>query len=330
MNVTRLVLLTLAVLFTEHSASAQPPDWSYGARREGVHLRILRDYHLAAGTTAQEPIVVIGGSATIDGRVEDDVVVVGGTVRIGPTAVIRGDVVSVGGETLVDPAAQVSGRIDETVIIGPDFDIGIGPFFRGAWWPVLAFGATLLRLGIILVIATLLTIIVPGWIQGISLRAAASPLAAAGIGLAGEILFIPTVVVVTVALMVSIIGFLLLLAFPFVMGAAALLWVAGVAAVAVNLGATLRGRRAGTSPPRVLDLLVGFLVITSLTLLAQALTMSPGWLGPGVWGVRAAGWVIEWMAWTIGLGAALAALLGGRLPVRPPAMPFATPAATQS
>ena len=135
----------------------------------------------------------------------------------------------------------------------------------------------------------------------------------------------PALVSVTFALVVSIVGVLLLLAFPFVLGAAALLWVAGFTAVAVNVGAALRGRRAHTSRPRLFDLLVGFAAITALSVIAEALALSSGSFSGGFWSVRTAGWLVEWLAWTVGLGAALAALLGGRQPARPP-MPLATAA----
>lgn len=318
-GVTRsLLLLTLIVIAPAPSVYGQPGDWSYG-RRDGVHLRIFRDYRLPAGATAQEPIVVIGGSATIDGRAEDDVVVLGGSVRVGPTAVIGGDVFLAGGETIIDPAARIAGRVDTALIVGPDFDIGIGRF--AGWWPAVTLGLTILRLGIVLIVALLLTVVTPQWIRGIAARVS-SPISAGAIGLAGQVLFVPAIVSVTFALVVSIVGILLLLAFPFVLGAAALLWVAGFTAVAINVGAALRGRRADAARPRLFDVLLGFTAITAVTLVAEALALSAGSPGAGYWNIRTAGWVIEWAAWTVGLGAAVASLLGGRQPAAPP-MPVA-------
>ena len=65
------------------------------------------DYHLADGDTAHGPVIVIGGTATIDGHADDDVVVLGGRVRLGPQAVVDGEVVTVGGEADVNAQAQV-------------------------------------------------------------------------------------------------------------------------------------------------------------------------------------------------------------------------------
>jgi uncharacterized RDD family membrane protein YckC len=59
-------------------------------------------------------VVVVGGSATVDGTVTGDLVVVLGKVRLGPTAVLRRDLVVVGGSLDADPAADV--RRDRVVI----------------------------------------------------------------------------------------------------------------------------------------------------------------------------------------------------------------------
>lgn len=54
-------------------------------------------------------VVVIGGSAVIDGPVGREVVVVGGTLELGPRAELLGGYVLVGGHVRRDPAAKVSG-----------------------------------------------------------------------------------------------------------------------------------------------------------------------------------------------------------------------------
>jgi len=320
------LILAAAILLTAAPAFAQPDDW-YPNRHDGVHLRILNDYELPAGVTSREPIVVIAGSATINGRAEGDVVVVGGTLRAGPTAVIRGDVVAIGGEAIIDPAAQISGEVNQTAIIGPDWDLGGIDWGTSGWWATFAFGASLLRLGIVLCVALLLTVVAPDWINSIARRASSAPLGSAAIGVAGQVLFVPGVIAVIVALVVSIVGILLLAAFPFILGAAGLLWVAGYAAVAANIGSRLRGREAGVSGAPILDLLIGFTLISGLTLVAHAVAMGSG-SGPLVWMLRGSGWAIEWMAWTVGLGAALAAVFGSRQRVTPPPLPYASPAPT--
>jgi hypothetical protein len=323
------LILAAAILLTAAPAFAQFDDWPYPDRRDGVHLRILNDYELPAGATSREPIVIIAGSATIDGRVEDDVVVVGGTLRVGPNAVIRGDVVAIGGEAIIDPAAQISGEIDQTAIVGPDWDLGGLHWGTPGWWATFAFGATLLRLGIVLSVALLLAVVAPDWINSIARRASSAPLGSAAIGIAGQVLFVPGLIAVVIALVVSIVGILLLVAFPFILGAAGLLWVAGYAAVAANLGSRLRGREAGVSGAPILDVLIGFALLSGLTLVAHLVAIGSG-SSPLIWMLRGTGWLVEWIAWTVGLGAALAAVFGGRYRVTPPPLPYVSPAPTAS
>ena len=323
------LILAAAILLTAAPAFAQLDDWSYPDRRDGVHLRILNDYDLPAGATAREPIVIIAGSATINGRTEDDVVVVGGTLRVGPTAVIRGDVVAIGGEAIIDPAAQISGEVDQTAIMGPDWGFGGLDWGTPHWWATFAFGATLLRLGIVLSVALLLTVVAPDWINSIARRASSAPLGSAAIGVAGQVLFVPGLIAVTIGLVVSIVGILLIVALPFVLGAAGLLWVAGYAAVAANIGSRLRGREAGVSGAPILDVLIGFALLSGLTLVAHTVAIGSG-SSPLIWMLRGSGWLVEWIAWTVGLGAALAAVFGSRHRVTPPPIPYTSPAPTTS
>lgn len=80
---------------------------------------------LKEGETA-EGMVVIGGSAVVDGAVDGDVVVIGGradvsssvdgdlvvlgSVRLGPKASVGGDTVVIGGSLEADPAAEIGGE----------------------------------------------------------------------------------------------------------------------------------------------------------------------------------------------------------------------------
>jgi hypothetical protein len=308
----------------EERRQARREQWEEWARegRHGVHFRLLHDYYLAAGATATEPIVVFGGDATIDGQTDDDVVVIGGTLRLGPKAVVGGDVVTVGGEAVIDPAATVRGKVDAAVVEWPNVDLGFGwPVWswRG-WWPFAAFSATVLRLSLVLVISLLLTVVAPGWIRSTGVRAS-SALSSGLLGAVAEVLFVPALVAVVVGLAISIVGIPLLGAIPFALAIAALAWTGGFAAVAVCLGARLRGSSAATSSALVADLLIGFVAITALTIIAHVISLGPGWMTPFGWMTRAAGIAVEYVAWTIGLGAAIS----GRL-VRSPSMTPPLPA----
>jgi len=337
--VTRLILVVSLVL-SATTAFAQPDDWSAGPRRDreirrdrqwrdwddwssrrdhdGVHLRILHDYRLESGATANEPVVVIGGSATIDGHVNDDVVVIGGELKLGPTAVIDGNVFTAGTEPRIDPAAQVKGKIDRAVFSIPGVDVGWRSVnIPRGWWSFASLGAMVMRLGMVLTISLLLTLIAPGWIRSMAGRASSAG-SAGFLGAMAEVLFVPVLLVVAIMLVISVIGIPLLAAIPFLIAGGAMLWIGGFAAVAVNLGARLRGSRGGESSVPMLDLLTGFVAITGLTIIAHFAALAPGSMGGFGWMLQTAGLVIEYVAWTVGLGAALSTFVAGRRRVPPP------------
>jgi len=280
---------------------------------KGVHLRVFRSYTLPEEATASEPIVVIGGSARIDGHAEDDVVVIGGSLRLGPKAVVDGDVVTVGGELMRDPGASVGGTIDEAAIPWPS--IAFDPDWSGAWWPTLALGGSVIRMCVVLMIAVLLMLVAPGWIATIAGR----PAAASGfIGVVTEVLFVPALLILIIALVVSIIGIPLLAAVPFLLAAFGVVWVAGLTGVAVRVGRALRGASWSGTDASVGDFLLGYAAIVAVTVTAHALALTLGWVSPLVWPVRAAGMAIEYVAWTIGLGAGLASLFAAPRLIPPP------------
>jgi hypothetical protein len=287
-------------------------------RGDGVHLRVLRSYTLAEGETSNEPIVVIGGSARIDGRAVDDVVVVGGSLHLGPKAVVEGNAVSVGGGVIMEPGATVRGSIDDNSFP----KISIGPFFTfgSDWgsgsWTGFAFWGSVVRLSFTLVVALILTLLAPGWISSIAGR---SPGASIVTGLAVEVLFVPALIVLVVALTVSIVGIPLLATIPFLLAAFAFIWVAGFTGVAVRIGRALRGR-GDTTEVSVVDFLIGYAIIIAVTVLAQVMAYGLGWLSPATWPMRSAGLLVEYVAWTIGLGAAVTSLVAPRR-INPPPIP---------
>ena len=274
-------VLTLALVLSGSPVFAQPGDWQYHDPDRGLHLRILKDYHLPAGSTAREPIVVLGGSATIDGHVEDDVVVIGGSLRVGSKAVVDGDAVAMGGRARIDPGARIAGDFEEVSIAGPELDF-VWMQMASPWWADAAFGATIVRLALVFVVALLLIIVAPGWVGSIADRA--SPRSSLLLGITGQVLFVPAVVAITTALAISVIGLPLLAGIPLLVGAAALAWAAGLAAVAMRLGRRLRGR--GATPSPAIDLFTGFVAISAVTVAAHAIALGPSWLSPqpSAWG----------------------------------------------
>jgi hypothetical protein len=127
------------------------------------------------------------------------------------------------------------------------------------------------------------------------------------IGFLGEIFFAPVMAMLAVALIISIVGIPLLVMLPFVGVAFVFLWVAGYTAVAGVLGARLRGVDWYAHGLRPMDVIVGSILISGLSLFGHFLFLGGSWVSPIAFLVRGTGWFIEYAAWTIGLGAALAA-----------------------
>jgi uncharacterized RDD family membrane protein YckC len=123
-------------------APSQAADAAPAVERQRAVVRMGQGYALDAGRVAEE-IVVIGGDVRVDGHVEGDVVVVLGGAHVGPTAVVDGDLVIVAGDGTIADGASVGGDLvvtagsldapasfapgGEHVIIGTP---GFGPVWR--------------------------------------------------------------------------------------------------------------------------------------------------------------------------------------------------------
>jgi hypothetical protein len=312
-------------------------DWHFETTN-GAHILIAKRYTLPEGSVAKEGIVVVGEDATIDGTVENDVLVVGGRLRVGPKAVIHGDVATIGGELDLDPSARIDGDVNTTRIRWPDWDWNWGgwpviPRIGDVWWEGAALAFTIGRFVLILFLSVLLVAVAPRWTGSIASRMTGAPLGSAIAGFAAEIFFAPAMVILAIALIITIVGIPLLAGMPFLLAAFALLWVAGYAAVAGVLGARLRGSDRYFGGLRPLDVVLGSFMLSSISMVGQVLMMGSNWLGPFALLVRGTGWTIEYIAWTIGLGAALTAWLrpGGfdtrAVPPVTPPLPTPSPSA---
>ena len=100
---------------------------------------LANDVTIREGESARD-VVVIGGTATIHGRVTGELVVICGQVRLGPEAEVRRDLTIVGGSLEADPEAKINGH---RVVIGAN------PAFPGnlafGKWPSQWFNTGLLQ-----------------------------------------------------------------------------------------------------------------------------------------------------------------------------------------
>lgn len=295
------------------------PARRWNRARHGARIRLGENIVVAEDETTTDALVAIAGSITIDGRAESDVVAVGGSVRLGPKAVVRGDVTAVGGRVTSQAGAEVRGRINE--ITFPHAGTWRGPIveWRGIDWGIgrwLALAGTMLRAGVILFLVALIAGIARAPAEAAGRRVAAAPWAALFVGVGVQVLFVPAMVALVAALLISIVGIPLLVLVPFVMFGALALAFVGFAAVAMRVGSIVAPRME--SPGAVAPALLGALVLMGVTLVARAIALAPGPFGWLAVSTGALGFAIEYIAWTIGLGAAAIALFEWR---RQPGVP---------
>lgn len=312
--------------------NARWENWQFDA--DNAHILFGRDYTLPEGSHTSEGIVVVGGDAKIDGEAGDDVLVVGGDLTVGPKAIIHGDVSMVGGTLTRDPAARIDGEVSVAHVDWPRWSWsgwpwmvpGVGRF----WWAGAALAFTVGRFFLVLLLSLVLISVAPRLTHSIASRFVAAPGTSAIAGFGAEILFAPVTVAVVIALVITIVGIVLLAALPFVFAGFALLWITGYAAIAALLGARLRGADWYVNGLRPIDVVVGSVMLSGLTLAGQVLMLGPSWTLPFATMVKGTGWAIEYLAWTVALGAALTAWVRRNgfdsTPVPPPIPPLPTPA----
>ncbi len=332
MRVIKVVgsVLLLAAAATSSSAQTLPPAEAPPSDQPRVYhtiqsrIAIGRSITVASNEEVSDAVVVVGGSARVDGRIRNDLIVIGGSATLGPQADVRGDVLVVGGRLNREPGSQLRGSVS---------DVTFGewaPWQFGGWYiPAFDFGGfgrwlalfgTLFRVTTLALFMAILLLVARVPVARIANAAAAAPGRAFVAGLAAEILFIPALVAASIALIVTIIGIpLVVVLVPLALLLGGLAMVLGFTALATRLGEWLEDRVGWRGHNAFIAAALGLLVIISPTLIARMLGVAPG---VGIAGLLLlmTGVVVEFVIWTIGLGATL--LTGfGRWSVVPPPVP---------
>lgn len=324
----------------------------------GSSVRIARD-------EVSEDVVVLGGSADIEGRVEGDVVVfggpvdvegevtrdvtaIGGNVYLGEDSEVGGEVTAVGGRVRRDAGARVRGGINEVQrgFRGPSAPVWAwdwGPWDQEPWdSPMLSWMASMIGpVAELLFLALLVVFIVAvarPTVERVGTRAGAEPLKSGIVGLLVGVLIFPAFLIVSVLLALSIIGIpillVLVLLFVFV-GIPALLIAAlvGYSGVAWRLGRWSEGRFGWRLESAVMAAVVGLLFLHVLDLVGQALDFGPLRVFAVMFLIAAA--VVQFVAWCVGFGAVVLELYDRRQRRRaalaagvPGAMPPGSPPVT--
>lgn len=298
-----------------------------GSLRHSDRVHIGGSVEVGADEVVDGDVVAIGGSARVDGEVHGDVVAVGGSVRLGPNALVTGDVAVIGGALDRDPGARVEGEFKE---------IGVGAIdlSRVRWdrfgWPLLvgrAFGSafallsTVGRVAILCLLAALVILIGQDYVERVSASATAEPFKAGAIGFLAQMLFLPVLIVTIIILVATIVGIPLLLLIPFALLALGLIALVGYTAVAYRVG-TLAAARLGWAPLGSYGAtILGIVIVISPVLLARLLGLIGGPLFPMTFALGLAGFLLEYLVWTVGFGAVALAWFNRTRATPPPIAP---------
>ena len=154
---------------------------------------------------------------------------------------------------------------------------------------------------------------------GLGRAAASEPVRAALVGLAAEIFFVPFLVVASIAMAVTIVGipFVALLV-PIALVVALFAMVLGYTALACRIGEWIEDRLGWQPGNAFVATAMGFAAIIAPTLAARLLGVAPDPVRLMAFGLLLAGLAVEFVVWTIGLGAAIITGLGRWHTVPPP------------
>ncbi|HUP00476.1 MAG TPA: hypothetical protein VM737_03020 [Gemmatimonadota bacterium] len=294
---------------------------------QGDQVRIGGSIHVRADEVVDGDVVAVGGSVDVDGRVHGDVVAVGGSVELGPDAVVDGEVTSVGGTIERAPGARITGAVNEVAFGAPRFHFqphfAMGPFFTGIGGLI----GTVIWIIFLGLLACLAYLLARRPIERMEYRVATSPWKAAAVGLAAQILFFPALFITIVILAISIIGIPLLLLIPFALVALLLGILLGFTAVAKHLGHAAERRFGWDHRNPYVSLLVGLGLIMLVSFFGSALDVGGGPLGVFATILTILGFLIQYVAWTVGFGVFLLTRFGtryrwgnGHTPIEPPAV----------
>ena len=316
-----LTITAVGLLVQAHAfAQNQDPDTTT-YRLTGTRIAFGQDVRIERDEEVTDAAIVVGGNLEVNGRVRDGVVVVGGNLHLTPTADIRGDIVLVGGTLTRDPGAQLSGGINY---------VSFGEWSRRnfGFWPTVRFGevgrwlslaGTLARISVLGVLMVGMLLVARAPVARVGRAALAEPLRAFIIGFAAEVFFVPFLIAASIGLAITIIGipFVAILV-PIAIVIAVFAFVLGFTALACRLGERVEDRLGWQPGNAFVATAIGFFILLTPTLLARFVDVASIGAAPLTLVLVTIGLTIEFIAWTMGVGAAIITGLGRWYTVPPP------------
>ena len=310
-------LLTVGVL--QGTAAAQTTD-ATTYRITGTRIAVGQDVRIERDEEVSDAVIVVGGNLIIDGRVRDGVFVAGGDVHLTSTADVRGDLVVAGGKLTREAGSRQLGSVSY---------VSFGDWWRrNTWgWPTVRFremgrwlslAGTLARIAVLGLLMMIMVAVARAPVARVGRAALAEPLRALFVGLAAEIFFIPFLIAVSLGLIITIIGipFVAVLV-PIAIIVAVFAFLLGFTALACRMGEWVEDRLGWQPGNAFVATAIGFVILLAPTLLARFVHFAP-WGGPVTSVMIAIGLTVEFLAWTMGLGAAIITGLGRWYTVPPP------------
>lgn len=306
------------------------PELGRGVRHRGARVRIGSDLVVGEHERVGDVAVAILGSVIVEGEVGGDVVAVLGDVRLGPRAVVGGEVTAVGGRIVADPGARMYGAANEVAIGWPAWQVGV-PEARlmppAEWWAGALLAVALGRGLVLAVLGLIAALLGRAAVARVGREVSEAPWQSVLVGVGAQIVLVPAVLAICGGLVVSIVGIPLLALVPVAALVAGGLWLVGFTAVAARLGGALIG---GSASGRLVPAVLLGLVLVFAPTLGARLAWWAGWIGlPGFLLFGGVGWLVEAVAWSMGLGALILSWLRGRsasaAEVVPPPMPATLP-----
>ena len=285
----------------------------------GDIVRFGRRVHVPVDERRRGDIVVIGGSLVVDGEVLGNITVIGGSAEFGPEAIARREVTIVGGRLRRDPGARFPRGVNEVSfdMIDLDFaDFGGLPRIRlpgpsGQFFRSLDLVGTLMRFAFFGLLGSVVLLVAAGSSERVARRVALEPVKAGFVGFLAQLLFLPLLITGILLLVVTIIGIPLLVLVPVVLVGALVVMVLGFTGVAQGVGQVFGG---GAGPGRRSAFVLfwlGLAIVMTPTLFGEALGLIPGPFGFFAVLLGIIGFVVEYVAWTAGMGAVILNRFGG-------------------
>jgi hypothetical protein len=298
------------------TTSADPVTY----RITGTRIALGQDVRIERDEEVVDAVIVIGGNLIIDGRVRDGVLVAGGDIHLSSTADVRGDLIVAGGQITREAGARQIGRVSH---------VSFGEWWRRnwSWWPTVRFGevgrwislvGTVARVSVLGLLMMIILAVARAPVARVGRAALAEPLRAFLIGLAAEIFFLPFLIAASIGLAITIIGipFVAVLV-PIALVLAVFAFLLGFTALACRLGEWVEDRLGWQPGNAFAATAIGFMFLLGPTMLARLVELAP-WGGSISFAVLLVALTVEFVAWTMGVGAAIITGLGRWYTVPPP------------